>query len=51
MLMVDKLVKEHHKTPEQVYETNYIDCLNWLSMYREKEKYIESLEKQRNRKI
>lgn len=48
--MVDKIVKEHNKTPEQVYEINYIDCLNWLSMYREKEKYLESLQKQ-NKKI
>lgn len=46
MLMVDKLVKEHNKTPEEIYDTNYIDCLNWLSMYREKEKYIESIQKQ-----
>jgi len=45
MLMVDKLVQGHNKTPEQVYETNYIDCLNWLSMWNEKEKYIRSLEK------
>lgn len=43
--MVDKLCERHNKTPEEVYETNYIDCLNWLSMYNEKEKYIRSVEK------
>jgi hypothetical protein len=51
MLMVDKLVKEHLKTPEQIYETNYIDCLNWLSLYRERDKYVESITKQKIKKI
>lgn len=51
MLMVDKVVKEQGKTPEQVYEMNYIDCLNWLSMYKERDKYIEQLEKQQMKKI
>jgi sulfur relay (sulfurtransferase) DsrF/TusC family protein len=51
MLMVDKLVKEHNKTPDEVYLMNYIDALNWLSMYREKERYIEQLEKQKLNKI
>lgn len=46
MLMVDKLVKEHGKRPEEVYLTNYIDCLNWLSMYKEKEAYLASLKKE-----
>jgi sulfur relay (sulfurtransferase) DsrF/TusC family protein len=41
MLMVDKLVKEHNKTPDEVYKCNYIDCLNWLSLYRQKEEWIE----------
>jgi sulfur relay (sulfurtransferase) DsrF/TusC family protein len=45
MLMVDKLVKEHGKTPEQIYLTNYIDCLNWLSLYKQKEDYLRQLEK------
>lgn len=46
MLMVDKLVKEHNKTPDEVYDMNYIDGLNWLSLYHEKEKYIERIKKQ-----
>lgn len=51
MLMVDKIVKEHNMTPEGVYEMNYIDCLNWLSMYKERDKYIEQLEKSEMKKI
>jgi sulfur relay (sulfurtransferase) DsrF/TusC family protein len=50
MLMVDKLVKEHNKTPEQIYLTNYIDCLNWLSLYRQREDYIEQENKNRNKR-
>jgi hypothetical protein len=50
MLMVDKIVKEQNRTPDEVYEMNYLDCLNWLSLYKEKEKYIEQIQKQ-NKKI
>lgn len=45
--MVDKLVKEHNKTPEVVYLMNYIDCLNWLSLYKQKEEYIEKISKKK----
>lgn len=45
--MVDKLVKEHNKTPEEVYETNYIDCLNWLSCYKQKEEYLQNTQKKK----
>lgn len=45
--MVDKLVKEHNKTPEEVYETNYIDCLNWLSCYKQKEEYLQKIQKKK----
>lgn len=51
MLMVDKIVKEQNKTPEMVYEMNYIDCLNWLSMWRERDKWVEKMEKERIKKI
>jgi hypothetical protein len=44
--MIDKLIKELNLTPPQVYEMNYIDCLNWLSMFNEKDKYIQMLQKQ-----
>lgn len=45
-LMVEKLVKELNLTPIQVYEMNYIDCLNWLSMFNDRDKYIQMLQKQ-----
>ena len=45
-LMVYKLVSELNLTPEIVYKMNYIDCLNWLSMFAEKDKYIEMINKQ-----
>lgn len=44
--MIEKLVKELNLTPELVYVMNYIDCLNWLSMFNERDKYIRMLEKQ-----
>jgi hypothetical protein len=44
-MMIEKLVKELNLTPDSVYEMNYIDCLNWLSLFNEREKYIKALEK------
>lgn len=44
-MMIDKLVKELNLTPNDVYEMKYIDCLNWLSMYHERDKYKEQLQK------
>jgi len=44
-MMIEKLVKELNLTPDKVYEMNYIDCLNWLSLFNEREKYIKTLEK------
>ena len=44
--MVYKLVKELNKTPEDVYEMNYIDCLNWLSLFHEKERYVDHINRQ-----
>lgn len=38
LMMVDKLVKELNLKPDEVYEMNYISCLNWLSMYDQLEK-------------
>jgi hypothetical protein len=43
--MVDKLVKELNLTPDKVYEMNYIDCLNWLSMYHQRDKYMKQINK------
>jgi hypothetical protein len=44
-MMVEKIVKELNLKPEEVYLMNYIDCLNWLSMWNEKEAYIAKLKK------
>lgn len=44
--MVHKLVKELNLTPEEVYEMNYIACLNWLSMFHQRDKHIEMTRKQ-----
>lgn len=44
-LMVHKLIKELNLTPNKVYEMNYIDGLNWLSMFNQRDKYIETTKK------
>ena len=44
--MIEKLIKELNLTPDGVYEMTYIDCLNWLSMFNDRDKYIKMLEKQ-----
>jgi hypothetical protein len=33
-------------TPEEVYEMNYIACLNWLSMFHQRDKHVEMTRKQ-----
>jgi len=43
--MIEKLVKELRLTPTEVYDMNYIDCLNWLAMFNERDRYIKMLEK------
>lgn len=50
-LMVDKLVKELNLSPEVVYKMNYIDCLNWLSLYHERDKYIDQVNRQQMSEI
>jgi hypothetical protein len=35
LLMVNKLVKELNMKPKEVYEMNYIECLNWLTLFSE----------------
>lgn len=44
-LMVYKLVEELNLTPDEVYKMNYIDCLNWLSMFYQRDQYIEQQKK------
>jgi hypothetical protein len=36
--MVLKLVKELNSKPDEVYAMNYISCLNWLSLFHQKER-------------
>jgi hypothetical protein len=45
--MVDRLAGGDITKYEQIYEQNYINVLNILSFYREKDNYIESINKQR----
>ena len=46
-LMVHKLVKELNLKPEEVYEMNYIACLNWLSMFHQRDKHVEATRKKK----
>lgn len=39
--MIKKLIDELNLTPDGVYKMNYIDCLNWLSMFNERDKMLE----------
>ena len=47
--MVEKLCDKLNKTDDEVYDSNYIGCLNWLSMWHLKEDYIHHLETRRNK--
>ena len=40
-LMIQKLIKELNVKPDDVYEMNYISCLNWLSMFHQRDIHIE----------
>jgi hypothetical protein len=48
--MVHKLVDELNLKPEEVYEMNYIDCLNWLSLFHERERHIDQVNRQQMQK-
>lgn len=43
--MIKKLVDELNLKPNEVYEMNYIDCLNWLSMFYQRDQLIEQTQK------
>lgn len=45
LLMVEKLCKELNYKPEEVYKLNYLSCLNWLSMFSMKERWVREQEK------
>lgn len=43
--MVHKLLKELNTTDTKIYKKNYIGCLNWLSYFYNRDKVIESQQK------
>jgi sulfur relay (sulfurtransferase) DsrF/TusC family protein len=43
--MVEKICKELNYKPEEVYNLNYINCLNWLSMWSMRDRWIKEQEK------
>jgi sulfur relay (sulfurtransferase) DsrF/TusC family protein len=43
--MVEKLVKELNYKPEEVYQLNWINALNWLTMFSMKERWIKEQQK------
>lgn len=44
-MMIHKLCQELNYKENEVYEMNYINALNWLSMFKEKDKYLEHMYK------
>ena len=45
--MTHTLCERLNMKPEEVYDMNYLDALNWLSMFNQKDKYINQIKKQR----
>jgi len=43
--MVDRLTNGDITKHRQVYETNYIECLNLMAYWHHKDKYIEQINK------
>ena len=46
--MVDKLSNGDITKHDLVYERNYIECLNLLSFYHERDKYMEQMNNAKN---
>ena len=44
--MVEKLCERLNMKPDEVYNMNYLDALNWLSMWAVKDKHIEDINRQ-----
>lgn len=44
-VLIDRYVKELNMQPKDVYKMNYIDSLNWLSMWNARDKIIENKNK------
>lgn len=49
--MVDRLSNGDITKHDLVYERNYIECLNLLSYYHERDKYVEQMNNARNNTI
>ncbi len=47
MSMVDRLSSGDITKHDLVYDRNYIECLNLLSYWKEKDEYMEEMNKQR----
>jgi hypothetical protein len=47
MSMVDRLSGGDITKHDLVYDRNYIECLNLLSYWKEKDEYVEEMNKQR----
>jgi hypothetical protein len=48
--MIDRLSNSDVTKHDLVYERNYIECLNILSYWHEKDQYMEEMNKQRQNK-
>lgn len=49
--MVDRLSNNDITKHDLVYERNYIECLNLLSYWHEKDQYMEEMNKQRQNNL
>ena len=49
--MVDRLSNGDITKHDLVYERNYIECLNLLSYYHERDKYVEQMNNAKNNTI
>lgn len=48
--MVDRLANGDITKHEQIYNTNYIECLNLMAYWHHKDKYIEQINRAQQRK-
>jgi hypothetical protein len=46
--MVEKLCEKLNMKPEEVYEMNYLDALNWLSMFVMRDKHLKDIQRKQN---
>jgi hypothetical protein len=46
--MIYRICKELNYNPDQVYELLIIDCLNWLSFFKERDDYEQKVKDAQN---